>query len=354
MPIPLPNLDDSSYADLVDQARTLIPKLCPEWTDHNPTDPGMVLIELLAWLVEMVLYRINQVPDRNYLTFLQLLNGPVAPGTSEASSLPHYLALRDRPEPIDPPALREAVRETIVLLRERYRAVTRDDFEYLVLHQWPRSDHAQARRATGAAEVIKRVSCLPQRNLELTGPSRLDDVPGHVSVVVVPDSQTADQLPQPTEALRMALWRFLDERRLLTTRHHVVGPDYVKVQVTATLYVREDVGDFGGVRQAAADTLRRHFHPLRGGPAGRGWPFGRAVYLSEIYAVLNATPGVDFVRGVRVTAPGHPGREQRPAPGAEPTGVSLHDHELVDIDVDPQHFTTMERGGDAWQPTPRP
>jgi predicted phage baseplate assembly protein len=98
MPINLPNLDDRSYADLVGQARAMIPKLCPEWTDHNPTDPGIVLIELLAWLAEMVLYRVNAVPDRNALAFLRLLNGPVAPGTSEARALPHYLAQLDYPK----------------------------------------------------------------------------------------------------------------------------------------------------------------------------------------------------------------------------------------------------------------
>ena len=46
MPIPLPNLDDWTYADLTAEARALIPSLCPEWTNHNPSDPGITLIEL--------------------------------------------------------------------------------------------------------------------------------------------------------------------------------------------------------------------------------------------------------------------------------------------------------------------
>lgn len=348
MALPLPNLDTRSYTDLVEQAQTLIPKFYPDWTDHNPTDPGIVLIELLAWLAEMVLYRINEVPERNYLTFLQLLNGPVRQDDPVARALPHYLTLLERPESVDPAELREAMRETILTLRERYRAATRDDFEYLVLRQWPQTDQATL---LGAAGVVERVCCVPQRNLELTGAARTAEAAGHVSLVVVSETQKKDQLPQPTEALRTALWRFLDERRLLTTRHHVVGPDYVRVRVTATLYREEDVVDFEKIRGTAVDMLRAFFHPLTGGPEGEGWPFGRDVHISEIYDLLDNAPGVDFVRAVQLTAPGNPGREQRTSPTEGPISIALNDHELVAIEVEPQNFTTMERVGDTWQRT---
>ncbi|MFW5667313.1 MAG: baseplate protein J, partial [Coleofasciculus sp.] len=66
MSLPLPNLDDRTYADLVEEARSLIPIECPEWTDHNPSDTGIILIELFAWLTEMVLYRVNRIPDQNF------------------------------------------------------------------------------------------------------------------------------------------------------------------------------------------------------------------------------------------------------------------------------------------------
>ena len=62
MPIPLPNLDDRTYADLTAQAQALIPALHPAWTNYNPSDPGIVLIELLAWLTEMLMFQVNQIP----------------------------------------------------------------------------------------------------------------------------------------------------------------------------------------------------------------------------------------------------------------------------------------------------
>src|SRR4051795_11757422 len=76
MSLPLPILDDRTYADLVAEMRALIPSLCPEWTDHNPADPGITLVELFAWLTEMLLYRVNEVTDEHRLPFLRLINGP--------------------------------------------------------------------------------------------------------------------------------------------------------------------------------------------------------------------------------------------------------------------------------------
>jgi len=72
MPIPLPNLDDRRWRDLVEEGRALIPLHAPEWTDHNIHDPGVTLIELLAWVAEMDLYRLNRIPELHLQKFLAL------------------------------------------------------------------------------------------------------------------------------------------------------------------------------------------------------------------------------------------------------------------------------------------
>ncbi|MFO0889872.1 MAG: putative baseplate assembly protein [Isosphaeraceae bacterium] len=76
-----PNLDDRTWKDLVEQARALIPHYAPEWTDPSLSDPGMVLVELFAWLVEGMTYRLNRVPEKNYIAFLNLLGITRAPAT---------------------------------------------------------------------------------------------------------------------------------------------------------------------------------------------------------------------------------------------------------------------------------
>ncbi|MFG1609219.1 putative baseplate assembly protein [Actinoplanes sp. NPDC049265] len=73
MSLPAPELDDRKFQDIVDEAKRRVTALCPEWTDHNVSDPGVALIELFAWMTELMIYRLNQVPDRLYVKFLELV-----------------------------------------------------------------------------------------------------------------------------------------------------------------------------------------------------------------------------------------------------------------------------------------
>lgn len=68
-----PNLDDRDFAALFAQARSLIPRYTPEWTDHNLSDPGITLMQLFAYQAEQTLYRVNRIPELAYLKFLELL-----------------------------------------------------------------------------------------------------------------------------------------------------------------------------------------------------------------------------------------------------------------------------------------
>lgn len=66
-------LDDRSYEDLREELIRRIPVHAPEWTDHNPGDPGIALVELFAWLGANLLYRMNRVPEKAYGAFLDFL-----------------------------------------------------------------------------------------------------------------------------------------------------------------------------------------------------------------------------------------------------------------------------------------
>jgi predicted phage baseplate assembly protein len=69
----LPVIDNRRYDELVAELRTRIPRYTPEWTDLNDSDPGITLVQLFAWLGDMLLYRMSRVPELNYLKFLELL-----------------------------------------------------------------------------------------------------------------------------------------------------------------------------------------------------------------------------------------------------------------------------------------
>ena len=73
MPLPLERLDVRTFDDLVEEARALIPRAAPSWTDHNYHDPGITLIELLSWLVEQDFYRLDRTPEANVRAFLRAI-----------------------------------------------------------------------------------------------------------------------------------------------------------------------------------------------------------------------------------------------------------------------------------------
>lgn len=259
MPISLPDLDDRRYDDLVEEARALIPTYAPEWTNHNASDPGITLIELFAHLTEMLIYRLNRVTDANVRAFLQLIKG-------------------EHEKPPTREALAAAVRDTVLELRRIERAVTSEDFE---------------RAAVAADPEAARALCIHGYDMEEQKGRR----PGHVSVVVLPFPSTDEDPfatdPLPSARLVRQIRDDLERRRLLTTHVHVVSPRYLRAGVNLTLQLKPDAPN--DTRESAETALRRFLHPQFGGTDGRGWPFGRSIYVSEIYELLDKQPGVEFV-----------------------------------------------------------
>jgi hypothetical protein len=326
MPLPLPNLDDRSYADLVEEAIARIPVEAPEWTDHNPADTGIVLIELLAWLTEMVLYRVNQVSEQHQAAFLTLLKGqpwrlPEGVSSSEGRLI-----------------LQAEIQRTLVQLRRPYRAVTLGDFEQLILSDWPQTRTAQT--VFGEAGVIARVNCLPERDLEHADIHQV--VEAHISLVVLPRLPSSN-----SEPLRQTLKRFLNQRRLLTTHLHVVEPSYIQVTLGATLYL-QDTANFRTVQALVAERVHTFFSPLDSGVywQGAGYPFGANVYLSEMYQLLDNLPGVDYVETLTLTTPDT--SRQLYNDRHELVGLTVYPHELVEIAIG--QLLTMQRFGEQWKP----
>jgi predicted phage baseplate assembly protein len=100
MTLPEPVLDDLRFQrDIVDEARRRIITYCPEWTDYNVSDPGITLIELFAWMTEMITYRLNLVPEKSRIRFMELLGVQLQPATSAHTELTFRLST---PFPITP------------------------------------------------------------------------------------------------------------------------------------------------------------------------------------------------------------------------------------------------------------
>jgi predicted phage baseplate assembly protein len=124
MPLLTPRLDDRRFQDIVDEAKSRIPRYCPEWTDHNVSDPGVALIELFAWMTDLLLYRVNQVPDRMYVKFLELIGIRLEPPRAAQAPVTFYLSAAQStdisiPEGTEVATVRTETSQSIVFTTER-------------------------------------------------------------------------------------------------------------------------------------------------------------------------------------------------------------------------------------------
>src|SRR4051794_40300274 len=90
--LPAPDLDDRRFQDLVDDAKRYVQTHCPQWSDHNVSDPGVTLIETFAMVTDQLFYRLNRVPDRLYLRFLELLGLTFVRPTAATTDVTFWLS----------------------------------------------------------------------------------------------------------------------------------------------------------------------------------------------------------------------------------------------------------------------
>lgn len=73
MSLEIPELDDRQYIDIIEDARQRIPVYSETWTDHNASDPGVTLLELLAWVAETYTYQLDRITNAHRQKYLALL-----------------------------------------------------------------------------------------------------------------------------------------------------------------------------------------------------------------------------------------------------------------------------------------
>jgi predicted phage baseplate assembly protein len=182
---------------------------------------------------------------------------------------------------VDPEALDHARQRAAMEIRTRYRAVTAEDFEFLAGEASPR--------------VARAVCVAPQ----VTG--------GPVALHMVPrlypaDRQLTYQELQPSEELLQEVSEYLDERRLIGTTLQLLPCSYRGLSVIVNLQA-SPLADTARVEEDVAHALYTYINPLVGGNTtgpGQGWDFGRALNQGELYGVVHAVDGVEFVKILRI------------------------------------------------------
>jgi predicted phage baseplate assembly protein len=167
-------------------------------------------------------------------------------------------------------------------LKHRDRAVTWEDYEWLVRE---------------SSTLIARVKCIPAFD---------GATAGQVTMIVIPES--AERTPYPNSALLRQVNEYLQQRgpsQICTPEGaniKLAGPEYIEISVVAIKFKATDMNQTLLVQKRISDNLNQFLHPLRGGPEGKGWDFGRSVYPSEIYSIIESTEGVDHVSLIELQA----------------------------------------------------
>ncbi|ELP67032.1 putative baseplate assembly protein [Streptomyces turgidiscabies] len=138
MALPSPNLDDRRFQQFVDDAKRYIQQRAPEWTDHNVSDPGVTLVETVAHMADQIVYRLNRVPEKNHLAFLDLVGITLFPPSAARTDVTFWLSAPQEETVLLPPGteaatLRTESEEAVVFATERELALVPCELQHLVV-----------------------------------------------------------------------------------------------------------------------------------------------------------------------------------------------------------------------------
>ncbi|MFJ8135558.1 putative baseplate assembly protein [Streptomyces sp. NPDC096013] len=138
MALPSPNLDDRRFQQFVDDAKRYIQQRAPEWTDHNVSDPGVTLVETVAHMADQIVYRLNRVPDKNHLAFLDLVGITLFPPSAARTDVTFWLSAPQEeavhvPLGTEVATMRTEGEEAVVFATERELAVVPSALRHLVV-----------------------------------------------------------------------------------------------------------------------------------------------------------------------------------------------------------------------------
>ncbi len=283
MKIKIPDLD-KNYEDLIDELVQSIPNFSAEWTNFNPSDPGITLLELFSYIAEFLIYRSNQVTEKTYFNFLQLIAGArqLDPLDDLQADLLDQVKKWEKNQQADLPTIRAMV--------QRYwsytnRAISTRDF------------YALALEAYFSVDTAIPAPNINYRELTLT---QLEQIR---RVIVIPDENTftinvlLNPPPAPaldSGALLLAVKNNLITKRPIGTVINVRMVHYTYICLYMALTISSSFA-----AKTIEDTIRTkikaYLNSITGGNDHRGWPLGQSLALYELKLIAEDVEGVEDV-----------------------------------------------------------
>ncbi|MCL2166706.1 MAG: hypothetical protein FWH49_05390 [Clostridiales bacterium] len=265
MPIPIPDIDDRNFSQLIKETDSLIARYFPAYADIGPVDPAVALNELFCYLFDMTLYQQNRITPEARTNFASLLGI----------------------EPVHGRPPEEAVGQGLARLSAIDRAITVADIG-LVLKKGSLDKQV-------CSKPVQRVCVLPC--LSYDEPLR---------ILVVQSGITNWEEKKRREELQ-GLYSFLRSRSPVGARYVIDHAPQITVDVSAEIHRRRD-STISSSRLAAdiLDRISAFIDPLTGGDSGAGWEFGRALTKGDLYGLIEGVEGVDYVKSLMIKRAGQP------------------------------------------------
>jgi len=288
MGLQLPNLDDTNYDELLNGVFEILPRISNGWTNRNPSDPGIMILEMFAAIIEMDIYQLNRVTNSTYEKFLNLLG--VAVNSSHLTPVDGEIEA----------ALVKALKKL-----EYKRAISEKDILDIVNNY--------------AREIDLEIRAYCCHNIDFTRFDLDPSVayvprPGHVTVLMTADNSGGGVSGSPCDDYLVAentvkrfiplpslLHRFkqaLLESRILTSKIHLHSPVVKEVKIEVKVVPEKGVDVFV-LKNKIRENIYAFYDPVRGGADKEGYAPGIGFKLTEAAEVIEETTGVDYIASLR-------------------------------------------------------
>ncbi|MFC5475567.1 hypothetical protein [Paraherbaspirillum soli] len=319
MAFELPNLDSKSYQQLVTDLMRRIPQYTKLWTDYNDSDPGITMLQLLAWLDESLLYQANRIPTLTDENFLRWVLG-LAFSTNQTE---YSLVAEDKKNPdfdfLDLRALLAQIeqgqkhskqtlqKEVLSYLQSPYLALTLPNIEALALQsnrkiawlheqQQAHADgdpplYVQQAHAENAeqASVVYILSDAPREYQLPDYPNRQQYGNAGATMRRLLLLQPRDRTKQEKTLLDQ-VGTYLQPRVIAGSALRVRMAPLTAIDVSLSMLCSADT-ELAVTLAAAMQSLFAYLQP-DGGPDGQGWRYGQAPSADDLKQLALSVPGV--------------------------------------------------------------
>lgn len=326
MSIDIPNLDDLSYEQLIDELVRSIPNYSSNWTDFNQSDPGITILQLISWVGESLLYQANSISDQSYYNYLKLLAGTQTYRPNDRYQQALLTALEDWPQESEPgfdqcgqprsypKARTQAQINEIEAVAQAYwqvnnRAIAEVDYYSLGLEAYFQTlaelthpsltltdDQLLYRQQSlEQLQALRRLFITPQSRLSPSSTQQWIEIVVNIAadLPAVMTQAEPDQAPEVT-TLITAIKNFIVPRRPVGTLIKVHPAHYTNIDLWVAVQITTG-SNSQTVSQAIQQQIDHYVSSVSGGRNNTGWSLGEPLISFDLIHLIGEVNGVELV-----------------------------------------------------------